>query len=339
VVYDAFKCVVGDYSTALALIDAGFLCQQFGTCSKFGPYAYFLSQFCCDPAQASIGVSNYDSLQAVLRKRYSQGLQFDLTYTFSKSLDYTSDVERGDPALGTTGGSNSLGLGTTNGGTNSGIGSYIIDAWNPGRQYSPSDFDVRHQMNANWIYELPIGRGKALGATAPRWANLLIGGWQVAGVFRLTSGFPFNVVGCTCFPTNQTLIGNAELLPGVGFPATQTTRNVVQGFPSPFANPTDAITRFRPAIPGEVGLRNALRGDGYFSIDLGVGKSFDLPWKEQKLQFRWETFNLTNTPKFDSASVNAALYAPNGFGKYTRTLATCDARAGRCMQLSLRYQF
>ena len=173
----------------------------------------------------------------------------------------------------------------------------------------------------------------------PRWANQLIGGWQVAGVFRITSGFPFNVIGCTCFPTNQTLIGNAELLPGVGLPATQTTRNAVQGFPSPFANATDAITHFRPAIPGEVGLRNALRGDGYFSIDLGVGKSFHLPWKEQVMQSRWETFNLTNTPKFDSASVNAALYAPNRFGRYARTLATCDGRAGRCMQMSLRYQF
>ncbi|HJT72156.1 MAG TPA: carboxypeptidase regulatory-like domain-containing protein [Terriglobales bacterium] len=326
VVYDAFKCVHGDYSTALALLDAGFLCQTSGTCSKFGPYAFFLSQFCCNAAQSSVGFSNYHSLQVTLRERGTRGLQFTFNYTLSKSLDLTSDVERGSPEGGTF--SNGFG-----------IDSYIVDAWFPQHQYSQSDFDVRHQFNANWLYQLPFGRGKALGSNVPRWMNHILGGWQLSGIFRLTSGFPFNVVGCFCFPTNQTLIGNAELLPGSSLPSTSTTLNAVQGFPSPFADPQDAINHFRPAIPGEVGLRNVLRGDGYFSIDAGLGKTIFLPWKEQTLQFRWETFNVTNTPKFDSASVNAAMYTPDTFGRYTGTLATCDARAGRCMQLSLRYEF
>ena len=328
VVYDVFKCVHGDYTTALAELDAGFLCVPTQTCSRFGPYSYQMGQFCCNGLQSSIGYSNYNSMQIVLRKRNSHGLQFDFNYTFSKSLDLTSDVERGDPFVGTF-------SGIANGGT----ASYIVDAWHPGKQYSPSDFDLRHQFNSNWIYQLPLGREKLLGTDVPRWADQIVGGWQISGVFRLTSGFPFNVQGCNCYPTNQTLIGNAEFLEGTGVPVTKTTLNAVDGYPSPFANPTEAIQQFRPEMPGEVGLRNALRGDGYFTIDLGLGKSFALPWEKQKLQFRAEVFNLTNTAKFDTASVSASLADPTTFGRYTSTFATCDGRAGRCMQMSVRYEF
>jgi hypothetical protein len=325
VAYDAFRCVAGDYSTALALMDVNFLCQPFGTCSKFGPYAYFMDQFCCMAGQSTIGTSEYHSLQMSLRKRFSQGLQFDFNYTLGKSLDLTSDVERGSVFGNFTSG---------------GLSNYIVDAWNPHKQYGPSDFDLRHQLNANWIYELPIGKGKWLAKDASGWADRALGGWQVSGIYRWTSGFPFNVQGCgICFPTNQTLVGNAEFLGGSGIPATGTTRNAVDGFPSPFRNPADARTHFRPSFPGEVGLRNVLRGDGYFVIDLGVGKSFRMPWEGHRLQFRWETFNLTNTPKFDTASITATIDSPSSFGRYNRTLATCDSSAGRCMQFSVRYEF
>lgn len=325
VAYDTFRCVAGDFSTALALLDVDFLCQSFNTCSIFGPYAYFLGQFCCLGGQSTIGISEYHSFQLTLRKRPSHGLLFDVNYTFSKSLDMTSDVERGS-VFGNFGGG--------------GLSNYIVDAWNPRKQYSFSDFDLRHQINANWIYELPIGRGRWIGSDVPGSVDQIIGGWQIAGIYRWTSGFPFNVLGCgLCFPTNQTLVGNAEILGTAGLPKTHTTKNAAQGFPSPFPDPDGARGSFRPAFPGEVGLRNRLRGDGYFAIDLGVGKSFILPWEGHRLQFRWETFNLTNTPKFDTGSITATIDTAGSFGRYNRTLATCDGSAGRCMQFSLRYRF
>lgn len=325
VVYDAFKCVRGDYSTALVLLDVDYLCQAYGTCSRFGPWSYFLSQFCCMAGQSTIGYSNYDAFEVVLKKRYSGGLQFDFNYTFSHSRDLTSDVERGSSYGNFFSG---------------GLSSYIVDAWNPGKQYSYSDFDTRHQVNANWRYALPFGRGRKFGATVPGGANQFIGGWQVTGVWRWTSGFPFNVLGCgSCFPTNQTLVGNAELLAGAGLPATVVNKNGPGGYPNAFSDAAQARVHFRPEYPGEVGLRNVLRGDGYFSVDLGVGKEFHLPWEKQLIQFRWETFNLTNTPKFDTGSITATLDVPSTFGRYSRTLATCDGRAGRCMQFSLRYEF
>ena len=83
-------------------------------------------------------------------------------------------------------------------------------------------------------------------------------------------------------------------------PPTGTTKNVISGYPSPFKDPATAVDFFRRAYPGEVGLRNVLRGDGYYSIDLSVSKSWAMPWANtHHLRFRWDTFNLTNTPSYD----------------------------------------
>ena len=61
-----------------------------------------------------------------------------------------------------------------------------------------------------------------------------------------------------------------------------------------------AIDFFRRDYPGESGLRNVLRGDGYFTIDLSIAKGWTMPWSHnQKLRFRWDIFNLTNTARFD----------------------------------------
>ena len=120
-------------------------------------------------------------------------------------------------------------------------------------------------------------------------------------------------------------------------PPTKTTKNVVDNRPSPFENPRDALTYFRRALPGEVGARNILRGDGYFTIDTSVTKAFTL-WGDNRLRFRWDVFNVTNTPRFNVDDLNA-FPDRSGFGRYDGTLATCDAQAGRCMQFALRYEF
>ncbi len=87
-------------------------------------------------------------------------------------------------------------------------------------------------------------------------------------------------------------------------------------------------------------MRNVLRGDGYFSIDFSLSKTWSMPWAEnQKLRFRWDTFNVTNTPSYDVQFLDA--YPDRGatFGRYYNTIATCDGGAGRCMQFALRYEF
>jgi hypothetical protein len=292
-------------------------------CATTGPYSYFAEQYDSLAAVSSIGRSNYHGLVMTLRKRYSAGTQFDFNYTLSQSKDLGSQVERGS-AFGNF--------------SNGGYSGFLINSFDPELNWGYSDFDVRHQINMNWLAELPFGEGK-------RWANTggalnqLVGGWSLAGLLRWTSGFPFNVYNCrSCWSTNWNLQGNAMLVDPDRLPPTETNRNAVDGRPSPFADPDDALTYFRRALPGESGVRNMLRGDGYFTIDLSIAKGFDLGFADHRLRFRWDIFNVTNTPKFD---VGQMTMFPDraGFGRYDGTLATCDAQAGRCMQFALRYEF
>jgi hypothetical protein len=314
-----------DFSSALFAADVS--CSP--ACSVFGPYAFFNSQFSYLSAQSSIAKADYDSLQLTLRKRYSKGFQFDLNYTLSESKDHGSAVERGTIGLG-------------------GYSGILLNPFSPDLQYSYSDFDIRHQVNMNWVVDLPFGRQRPLGSTAPGWLNQIIGDWQVSGIFRWTSGLPFNILNARCcWPTNWNLQGNAELLNPGDFPETTApaVRNVTQrnadgdfGFPSPFEDPDAARAKLRYANPGEVGFRNMLRGDGYIGADLGISKAFALP-SNSRLRFRWDIFNLTNTVRFDTANVTMTPDQASTFGSYNGTLATCDGRAGRCMQASLRWEF
>ena len=126
------------------------------------------------------------------------------------------------------------------------------------------------------------------------------------------------------------------MTPGV-LPETKTTLNAVDGRPSPFADAAKAAAFFRYDMPGEPGVRNVLRGDGYFTIDTSVSKAWRVV-SDNRIRFRWDVFNVTNTPKFD---VGNTTMTPDrtGFGRYNGTLAACDAQAGRCMQFALRYEF
>jgi hypothetical protein len=121
-------------------------------------------------------------------------------------------------------------------------------------------------------------------------------------------------------------------------PPTETTLNAVDGRPSPFSDPEAARDYFRLALPGEVGERNALRGDGFFTIDLSLSKAFRLGLGGHRIRLRADVFNLTNTPTFDVSSLAMMPDIP-GFGSYNRTFATCDGRAGRCMQFAVRWEF
>ena len=206
--------------------------------------------------------------------------------------------------------------------------------------YGISDFDVRHQVNFNWILDLPFGRSRRFATAAPAFVNQLIGDWSIAGLTRWTSGFPFSVQNCrSCWPTNWNLQGNASpVTPGV-LPVPETTKNVVDNRPSAWADPKEALTFFRFSLPGEQGLRNPFRGDGYFTLDLSVSKAWRLGLADNRLRFRWDIFNVSNTVRFDVGDISMTPDRASTFGRYNSTLATCDAQAGRCMQFALRYEF
>jgi len=117
-----------------------------------------------------------------------------------------------------------------------------------------------------------------------------------------------------------------------------------------FGDARAALAAFRNARPGEVGDRNVLRGDSYFSLDAGLYKTFNMPWEGHRLQFRWEVFNVTNSQFFEGATI-ADLSLPRDpylrglaptpdFGRFTSTQAPLnETKSGRVMQFALRYEF
>jgi hypothetical protein len=299
-----------DYTSALLDLDL-----SFG--SKFGPYALFNDQFSALAAWRSIASSNYNGFQTILRKRFSQGLQFDFNYSLAKSFDWSSGAER----------SGSFG------------GGFIVNSWQPGQRKAISDFDVTHSINVNSIYELPFGKGKYFGNGVNKVADAFIGGWQLTGIFRWTSGLPISVGNGRFWPTNWNSPGFATRTGPL--PKQETTKNApaaaTGGTPGPniFPDPASALDSYDNTLVGETGERNGLRGDGFFGIDLGLGKTWKLPFEGHKLQFRWETFNLTNTVRFDVNSLTLDLGSGRGnFGKYSETLTN-----PRVMQFVLRYEF
>ncbi len=301
-----------DYTTSLFALDVD--CDP---CSKFGPYAFFNSQFSNLNALRSQMPTNYHALQILLRRRFSQGFQFDFNYTYSKSEDYASVIER-----------NGLFTGS------------VLNSWAPGARKSVSDFDMTHQANINGIWELPVGRGHRFLGGSPGVVDGILGGWQLAGIYRVTSGLPTSIGNGFFFPTNWEFTGFASQTKAV--PHTGVTKDVpvfpgdTTGGPNVFADPGAAFDSFEHTLPGGVGTRNSIRGDGFFTLDLGLSKSWRMPYKEgHRLQFRWEVFNVTNSVSFDPGSLKGAdLDSRNTFGKYSGTLSS-----PRVMQFGLRYEF
>jgi hypothetical protein len=279
--------------------------------SKFGPYAFYNAQYSSLYAWRSIANSNYHAMQLTFRKRIGQGVGFDFNYTLSKSIDLSSDAER----IGAWGG----------------LGGQIINSWDHKQGRNVSDFDATHQINSNWVVGLPFGRGKYFGRDARGAAEALIGGWQLSGLFRWTSGYPFSIANGYSWATNWQLGGNAVLLGAP--PKTQTTKG--PNGPNVFPDPQAALDAFRYALPGEAGMRNILRGDGFFNIDMGLSKRWKMPYAEgHSLQFRWEVFNITNSVRFDVQSHYSELDSVTDFGNYTGLLTN-----PRVMQFALRYEF
>jgi hypothetical protein len=276
-----------------------------------GPNTFFNPQYSSLYAWRSNTNANYHALQVNFRHPMSHGVQFDFNYTFSKSIDISSDATR----IGAWGG----------------LGGQIINSWNPNAMRGVSDYDAKHQFNANWIAELPFGKGKPLAGNAHGALNAIIGGWQLSGLFRMTSGLPLNVFGGFNWPTNWQLGGNAFL---TGPVQTGSFKNP-DGTVSLFKNGPAAINSFTAPFPGDSGARNQIRGDGFFNIDAGLSKRWQMPWSEkQALQIRWEVFNVTNSTRFDVQSVAPELDISSTFGNYTGLLTN-----PRVMQFAFRYEF
>jgi hypothetical protein len=344
-IFDLFCGVSGVETTALQALDVPFVsgfgnggipdatgdpnCGQSGhpPCQYYpagGPNSFYNQQYTSLFALRSIGFSNYNALQATLRHQMSHGIQFDLNYTYSKSIDLCSDAER----LGNTGSLNFSG------------GCQMFNAWSPNLFRAVSDFDTTHQLNANWIIDLPFGRNRPIAAYVNRTVDAIIGGWQLSGLFRWTSGFPYTIYNNPSdYPTDWYWEGAAE--PTVSH-VKSGSYHMANGNVNIFPDPATTETLFNPALPGQVGVRNFIRGDGFFGVDLGLSKRWKMPWNDSHIvALRWEVFNVTNSTRFDfndqnsssASESNNSIAVPN-FGNYTHLMTN-----PRVMQFALRYEF
>jgi len=300
-----------DYTTSLFALDVG--CDP---CSKFGNFSLFNPQFSNLNALRSLMSTSYHSLQLMVRRQLSRGFQYTANYTMSKSIDVASVREIDGLFSGS-----------------------ILNSWRPSARKAVSDFDMTHQFNFTALYELPFGKGRKFFSGAPGVADAFLGGWRLSSIFRITSGLPVSIGNGFQFPTNWEFTGFATqtgTLPKTGVFKNVIAKDGDKGEPNIFSDVQKAFDAFRFTLPGDVGTRNDIRGDGYFTLDFSLAKSWKMPYREShKLQFQWDVFNATNTPSYDVFSLRGAnLDSRNTFGKYSATLSKA-----RVMQFALRYDF
>ena len=215
------------------------------------------------------------------------------------------------------------------------VGSFstIYNTWKPGLNRAPSDFDTRHLVTVDYVYQLPFGRGKMLLGSVNKLADIFVGGWQMSGIFRDTSGLPWGLYE-PGYTTNWTYSEGGVITGKLKVHKHYNQNGDPQYFDNPSAvnNGISIGTPVRLPYPGEAGQRNNLRGDGYLNLDSGLSKS----WKMAELgtlKFSWEVYNVTNTVRFDPASISGQLSGGN------LSVASSLLSAPRRMQFSLRYDF
>jgi hypothetical protein len=305
-----FSCVYNDYNGSfldcLHALDRNTTSSYVnGKClSVHGCYTFFPTQGSSMPTWMNAGRAQFHGLTVSLRRAYSNGLSFDFNYTWSHSIDYASAAESGAGKQGAA----------------------IQNIFNVKEFRGSSDFDIRHNISANFLYELPIGRNKMLFSRMPGWMDQIIGGWQVSSVIRYRSGLPTAIGGDLAYNANYWLsslaIKTAPVKTGV-----KIDQN---GIPSIFGG-TDAVNSFADELPGHSGTRAAIRLAPFFNTDITLAKTFKLPKEGQRVQLRAEAFNAFNNVNFTNPSLT--LISPLTFGEFQGTTAP------RVMQFALRFEF
>lgn len=281
-------------------------------------HAFYQPQWGTLGAWSSISNSDYRAFTLSLRQRFRNALTMDFNYTLSNSKDDASGL---------------------NTGAVSGGAAFILNPFRQRDNYSFSDFDVRHIINMNFVWQLPIGKGRLLLGKSGRLADSLLGGWQLASIVRYNSGLPVSApYDDARWATNWNVQSNATRTRAVD--TCPTRGGALFG-----CNTSQAFQSFRNARPGETGERNTFRNVGVVSTDMSLGKSFKMPWSEShSLQIRWEVFNLFNYQAmgaFDTSRSGfgipldpGAKTPPVNWSRYTAIQGT-----PRFMQFFLRYSF
>jgi hypothetical protein len=255
-------------------------------------------------AYNTFGVSSiYHSLQAKLEQRYSSGLSYLLSYTWSKSLDNGSGLFPGDnPSVSSS--------------------FRLQNLYDMRGERALSADDQAHRFVASYTYDLPWGPGRALLNSNSFWAKAF-GSWQIGGIALLRSGLPFGVDSTANTTDSQ---GGRQRANRIGNGFLDRDQRTLRRFfdTSAFVNP-------QPYNFGN-SARNVVRNPGLVNFDLMLAKNFNFT-ERVRLDFRAEAFNLMNTPAF---SFPGATVGTPAFGVISATLPGTDARQ---VQFALKLSF
>ena len=210
-------------------------------------------------------ISNYDSLQISVRKRFGHGLNADVNYSFSKMLDYQD---------------------SSGWGSHYGDAPYQ-DAFNPARNYGLSNFSIPHAVKGFVVYEIPLGRGHNYLTNGI--ADAVLGGWQASSIFIAQSGAPFTVTMASS--TNSGALDGSWYPNLIGNP--NAVNQTINRWFNQLAYATPATNTF-----GNDG-RNTLRGPDLVTANFSLAKTFRIPKLERGgLQLRMDATNILNHPSF-----------------------------------------
>ncbi len=262
----------------------------------------------------SSGTMNYDSLQVSARKRYSSGVDFNLSYTYSKTFN---------DALGFFGA----------GGVQA-EGAYWMNAYDRRGNYGPAAWDARNNLTFNSNIELPFGKGRKFLSGSGKAVDMILGGWNLGYVMQARTGFPITL--STIGQSQQGPRGTQR--PNRLRPSTIADQTISRWFGTGNVyecaqGTNDGTCAYqRPAL-GTFGNSSIAteRAPGYFNVDVSVGKSFAIR-EGHSVQFRAEMFNFANMTMFSPPARD--LSAPATFG-----LISGQANNPRNIQLGLKYIF
>lgn len=269
----------------------------------------------------NVANSMYNSLQIAWNRRYSNGLLFGVSYTLSKSMDSGSNQR-----------------------------DVVPDTYDTSMLWGPSEFDARHILVFNYLYDLPFFKNHAT------LSGKLLGGWQISGVTQFQTGNPCSAAHATdyahvgldsnfgCGVNGQYWVkfGNPRILGNFGSGGWFQTC-LINASPCPDGtNGTVDQRIFRPPTLGTFNtqhVRDLIYQPGFQNWNLGLFKAF--PIDEQRgFQFRAEAFNFINHPNWGGGSGGGVNFDPasSNFGKVT-TKGGGVGGGERNLQLSLRFYF
>jgi len=266
-----------------------------------------------------IANSIYHALQIRAEREFANGLQFLLTYTWSKSIDNASATDDSISWLG--------------GGTTDGSTLQVQNPYDLRGERAESVYNIPHTLQLSFVYELPVGRGKRFGSKMHPIVNAVVGGWQVNGIVRIDNGRP--IIPGLDSPNSIPTFGQRPNLTGTlqrgsGSPQDSTDPDTGTSY---FANPDSLSQPDANTFGSSARIISTVRQPGARDVSMSLFKDFPLgTFREgMHIQFRLESFNTFNHPRFAGPNANVGA---SDFGFISSTIGS-----PRELQLALKFYF